>query len=133
MSRFQALTNKVVDSELEMLRRRLGLGPSQKADLLREVAALAGWVVRQAAQGRRVEARNGTDVESLDHPALERLRGTGSLRASERIALGVDEVTRLADILNRPFTPTPALRAALANLASPKRRPPALRWRKKPR
>ncbi|WP_437969155.1 hypothetical protein WMF04_07630 [Sorangium sp. So ce260] len=31
MSRFQALTNSVLDAELEMLRERLGLEPNQKA------------------------------------------------------------------------------------------------------
>ncbi|XXT21731.1 hypothetical protein WME94_09245 [Sorangium sp. So ce429] len=31
MSRFEALTNSVLDAELEMLRERLGLEPNQKA------------------------------------------------------------------------------------------------------
>ena len=43
MTRFQALTNAVLDQELEMLREHLGLAPGQKAELLREVAALAAW------------------------------------------------------------------------------------------
>lgn len=59
MARFQALTNSVLEEELEMLRERLGLDPRQKAELLREVSALAAWVVRQAEQGREIEARHG--------------------------------------------------------------------------
>jgi hypothetical protein len=43
MSRFQALTNPVLDAELDLLRERLALEPNQKAELLREVAAIAGW------------------------------------------------------------------------------------------
>ena len=127
MPRFQALTNTVLDAELDSVRERLGLAPSQKADLLRELAAIAGWVLRQAADGRSVEARAGSHVETLRHPAVERLR-TGASLASERILLYGDEVTRLAAILRRPFRPTPALRRALANLADPDRRPPELRW-----
>ena len=74
MARFQALTNNVLDAELEMLRKHLGLEPSQKADLLREISDLAAWVVRQAEQGREIEARKGEFVEPLVHPALERVR-----------------------------------------------------------
>ncbi|MCU0806626.1 MAG: hypothetical protein MUC53_01345 [Candidatus Contendobacter sp.] len=48
MSRFQALTNAVLDAELDRLRARLGLEPNQKAELLREMAAIAGWVARLA-------------------------------------------------------------------------------------
>ena len=58
MSSFQALTNNVLEAELEMLRERLGLDRSQKAELLREVSALAAWVIRQAERGR--ESRRGT-------------------------------------------------------------------------
>ena len=57
MPRFQAQTNAVVDAELKRLRRQLGLRANQKADLLRELTALAAWVVRQAAEGRAVVAR----------------------------------------------------------------------------
>jgi len=46
----------------------------------------------------------------------------------ERIELTDAEVERLAEILNRPFSPTPALRKVLARLADPKRQPPTLRW-----
>lgn len=48
--------------------------------------------------------------------------------AVERIELTDAEVERLAEILNRPFSPTPTLRKALARLADPKRQPPKLRW-----
>jgi hypothetical protein len=130
MSRFQAQTNAVLDEELEELRQRFGLEPSQKADLLREVAAIAAWVVRQAEAGRRVEARRGTEVEPLHHPVIERLQARHETALGHRVSLTDAEVERLARILDRGFEPTPALRAALQRLANPKRRPPRLRWKK---
>ncbi|HXU31703.1 MAG TPA: hypothetical protein VN851_14105 [Thermoanaerobaculia bacterium] len=42
------------------------------------------------------------------------------------------EVERLAEILDRDFAPTPALRTVLARLNNPKRRPPRLRWNEPP-
>jgi len=130
MSRFQAQTNAVLDQELEELRQRLGLAPSQKADLLREVASLAAWVIRQAEAGRRVEARRGTDVEMLTHPVVERLRAGHKTSVVPHVTLSDAELKRLARILDRGFEPTPALRAVLQRLANPKRRPPKLRWKK---
>jgi hypothetical protein len=62
MSRFQAELNAVLEEELDDLRERLGLRRNQKAELLREIAALASWVVRQAEVGRRIEARRSRDV-----------------------------------------------------------------------
>jgi hypothetical protein len=131
MARFQALTNNVLDPELEMLRKRLGLERSQKADLLREISDLAAWVVRQAEQGREIEARRGNAVEPLVHPALDRVRARRAKNVGESLALDDREVERLAPILDRPFDPPPALRAALARLASATRRRPKLRWKKK--
>jgi hypothetical protein len=130
MSRFQALTNAVLDDELEMLRERLRLEPSQKADLLREITALAAWVVRQAEQGRSIEARRGEEVEPLMHPAIQRLRAESQKPVGKPLALSDAEAVRLAAVLDRGFDPPPALRKALASLASPKRRPPRLRWKK---
>jgi hypothetical protein len=130
MSRFQALTNNVLEAELEMLRERLGLDRSQKAELLREVSALAAWVIRQAEQGRQIEARHGQNVEALVHPALERLRSTTGRRAGQPLTLSDDEAHLLATVLDRGFDPPPALRAALASLAKSGRRPPKLRWKK---
>lgn len=130
MARFQALTNNVLDEELEMLRERLGLDRSQKAELLREVSALAAWVVRQAEQGREIEARQGQKVEALAHPALQRLRSRRARPAGERLTLTDEEAQRLATVLDRGFNPPPALRAALASLARSQRRPPKLRWKK---
>lgn len=130
MTRFQALTNAVLDQELEMLREHLGLAPGQKAELLREVATLAAWVVRQAEQGRTVEARRGDVVERLTHPAIERLQALQTPHALTRLALTDAEAERLNDILGRGFKPPPALRTALANLADPARRPPKIRWKK---
>ena len=128
MSRFQALTNNVLDAELELLRSKLGLGPNRKAELLREVAALAAWIVRQAEQGRVIEARHGKVVEPLVHPVIERLRSRKRGPVGGRIALTDQETVDLAAVLDRGFAPPPALRQALANLASRRHRPPRLRW-----
>ena len=128
MSRFQALTNVVLDTELDLLRQRLGLASNQKAELLREIAAIAGWVMRQAEQGRTIEARRGEDVEPLVHPALERLRPPLEQPLGDRLMLNDAEVQRLAATLERGFDPPGALRAALANLAQSTRPPPPLHW-----
>ena len=112
-----------------MIRQRLGLEPSQKADLLREVTALASWVVRQVERGRTVEARRGKEVEPLVHPAIERLRTKKEKPVGERLVLRDVEVARLATVLDRSFVPPAALRKALANLAKARRRPPKLRWK----
>jgi hypothetical protein len=129
MSRFQAQTNPILDEELADLQERLGLRENQKAELLRELADLASWVIRQAESGRRIEARLGQDVETLRSPALERLRRTRDEDVVCRIELTDAEVERLAEILDRGFAPTPALREALSRLADPNRRPPRIRWK----
>ncbi|HEY2295852.1 MAG TPA: hypothetical protein VGM86_34555 [Thermoanaerobaculia bacterium] len=129
MSRFQAQTNAILDEELSDLRERLGLRENQKADLLREIGALAAWVIRQAEAGRRIEARRGRDVEILRSPALDRLSHKQDRGLPERIDLTDAEVERLAEIMDRGFSPTPALRKALSRLADPKRRPPRLHWK----
>lgn len=130
MARFQALTNPVLDLELDMIRERLNLEAHQKAELLRELTALAAWIVRQTELGRVVEARRGDVVEPLVHPAIERLRDRSQTVVGQPIALRPEEVSRLAAILERGFDPPPALQKALANLADPRRRPPRLRWNK---
>jgi hypothetical protein len=129
MTRFQAQTNAVVDQELEDLRERLGLAPSQKSDLLREVTAIASWVIHQAARGRSIEARAGSQVEPLVHPALERLAAQSSDITLPRLSLTSDEVERLSAALERPFEPTPALSLILADLADKERPAPKLRWK----
>lgn len=128
MARFQALTNAVLEAELDRLRERFGLAPNQKADLLREMAAIAGWVARQAAEGRVIEARRGESVERLLHPALERLSSAAGPAVGERLVLSDVEVERLGAILDQGFDPPPALRTALAHLAQAPHRPPTLRW-----
>ncbi len=129
MARFQAQTNAVIEQELADLRGRLGLRANQRADLLREIASLASWVVRQAEAGRNIEARRGRDVEALRNPTLDRLRERRNAGVVGRIALSDSEVERLAAALDRGFSPTPALRKALSRLAAKKRKPPKLRWR----
>ena len=128
MSRFQALTNTVLYAELDRLRERLGLAPNQKAELLREMAAITGWVARQAEQGRTIQARRDETVESLVHPALERLQVEAQHPCGQRLLLSDAEVQRLTAVLDGGFAPTPALRAALANLAQEDRQPPTLHW-----
>jgi len=129
MSRFQALTTPNLDEELSDLRERLGLRENQKADLLREIAALAAWVIRQAEAGRRIEARRGQDVETLQSPAIERLSRQHAEGPLRRIDLTEAEAGQLAEILERGFAPTPALRKALSRLADAKRRTPRLHWK----
>ena len=129
MSRFQAQTTAPLEEELSDLRERLGLRENQKAELLREIADLAAWVVRQAEAGRRIEARLGRDVETLRSPAIERLSRKQNEGLGGRIDLTEAEAERLAAILDRGFSPTPALRKALSRLADSKRRPPRLHWK----
>lgn len=129
MSRFQAQTTTPLEEELSDLRERLGLRENQKAELLREIAELATWVVRQAEAGRRIEARLGRDVETLRSPAIERLSRKQDAGLNGRIDLTEAEVERLSEILDRGFSPTPALRKALSRLADPKRRQPRLHWK----
>jgi len=119
------------DAELEMLRKirrdlQLELNKAMEGE-----AEWRAWVVRQAEQGREIEARKGESVEPLVHPALERVRARRAKKLGESLALDDREIERLAEILDRPFDPPPALRAALASLASATRRPPKLRWKKK--
>jgi len=130
MSRFQALTNAVLDLELDNLRRHLGLRTNQKADLLRELTALAAWVIRQAAEGRAVIARGEDDVRELDHPVFERIRRRHEQGAAspEHLELDDNETRRLVEILDRGFAPPPALVECLRRLADPKRKAPDLTW-----
>lgn len=79
--------------------------------------------------GRRIEARRGRDVETLRSPAIERLSRKQAEGLSGRIDLTDAEVERLAEILDRGFSPTPALREVLSRLADPKRQPPRLHWK----
>ena len=122
MARFQALTNPVLDLELETLRQEMGLRDNQKAELLREITTLASWVIAQARAGRVVEARGPDGVEVLHHPAVD------SGNVMERIMLAPDEVTQLVAILDRESEPSEALQQTLRRLSDPLRAPPNLRW-----
>ena len=66
-----------------MLRKRLGLERSEKAELLREVASLAAWVVRQAEQGRDIQARDGRTGRAA-RPSRARARVRARPGRSER-------------------------------------------------
>jgi hypothetical protein len=129
MSRFQAQISAPLEEELSNLRERLGLRENQKAELLREIAEVASWVVRQVESGRKIEARRGREVETLRTPAIERLSRKQDEGLANHIDLTDAETEQSAAILARGFSPTPALRKALANLANPKRRPPRLKWK----
>lgn len=132
MARFQAQTNAVLDAQLEELRDLLGLRTGEKAELLREAADLASWVVRQTKAGRRVEARRGREVRVLEHPSLERLLHEQDETVPRvRVALNEEEVACLAKVLRRGFSPTHALRKSLAALANTTRQGPTIRWRDK--
>ncbi len=61
--------------------------------------------------------------------AVERLTRRQEAGVLSRIDLEPAEVERLFEILDREFSPTPALRRALASLADPKRKPPRLSWK----
>lgn len=134
MQRFQAMTNPVLQQQLDQLRQRLGFRADQKAEFLRELTTLASWVVHQAEEGRRIEARRGRQVERLVHPVVERLRrgyeeGHG---LSTRVELTDEEARRLATILDGGFSPTPGLHRALEGLAKADRQPPGPDWQKVP-
>lgn len=122
MSRFQAVTNPVLDRELDMLREEMGLRENQKGELLRELTDIAAWVVHQVRAGRVVEARGPDGVEVFDHPAVRVSAGAVPVR------LDAGEVYRLAEILNDPGPPSPELRATLRRIADPERVPPELTW-----
>ncbi len=133
MSRFQAQTNAVLSEELEELRIHLGLRGNQKADLLRELTALASWVIRQAIEGRAVLARGEDGVRELVHPVIERLKSRERQAESIRhLELSDQETRRLAEIFDRGFAPTPELLESLRRLADPGRQAPELKWSDQP-
>jgi len=134
MSRFQAQANAILSEELEELRHFLGLRSHQKADLLRELTALASWVVHQAIEGRTVVARGKDGVRELVHPVIDRLRRVREEGAAipARIELDSEEARRLANILDRGFAPSPALVESLKRLADPARTPPRVVWADSP-
>lgn len=122
MARFQAFTSPVLDSELDRLREEMGLRDNQKAELLREITALASWVIAQARAGRIVEARGPDGVEVLRHPAVDTRGVLG------RIVLAPEEADRLEALLDSDAGPSPEVQATLRRLSDPARRPPKLRW-----
>lgn len=122
MARFQATTTALLDLELEALREEMGLRENQKAELLRELAFMAAWLVAQARAGRTIEARGPSGVEVFNHPALRTTSRT------DRLVLTPDEVERMAALLEGDAPLSPALRGTLARLSAEDRRPPDLTW-----
>lgn len=118
MSQFLAQTNTALDRVLNDLRQRLGLGENQQTDLLQRLTTLASWIIEQAENGHRIEVKE----------ALDRLSGHSEPDLSSRVVLDDDEVRRLAELLDRRFSPTPALRKLLVSLADPDYEPPQLDW-----
>lgn len=120
MSRFQAMTTDLLDRELEAIRQEMGLREGQKAELLRELAAMASWLLAQARAGRTIEARGPDGTEVFHHPAL-------AARVS-RVVLAAGEADALSRLLAEDREPGPALRETLRRLADPARTPPAVEW-----
>jgi uncharacterized protein (DUF1778 family) len=118
MAHFMAQTDSALDRTLEELRARLGLEEHQETDLLEKLAGLASWIIQQAEAGRRIEARE----------VLDQLEADPSQQLMTRIVLDDDQVRRLAEILDRGYSPTPALRRLLESLADPNHRPPEPTW-----
>lgn len=122
MSRFQAQTSTVLDEELELLREEMGLREHQKAELLREMAAIASWVFTQARAGRVVEARGPDGTERLHHAALRPRRGL------EPVVLAEAEAERLIALLDSDRWPNVAAEETFRRLAAQGREPPSIRW-----
>jgi uncharacterized protein (DUF1778 family) len=118
MTQFLAQTDSVLDRVLDDLRQRLGLDEHQETDLLQKLATLASWVIQQAEAGHRIEAQD----------VLDQLEADPSQQLMTRIRLDDDQVRRLAEILDRGYSPTPALRRVLESLADPEHQPPEPNW-----
>lgn len=121
MTRFQALTNAVLDEELENLREAMGLRENQKAELLRELAMITAWVVGQLRAGRVVEARGPEGVEAFRHPALT------EVAEPVRVMLTEQEARSLAALMEAPPSLSPALLHTLRRVAA-SAPPPSLVW-----
>lgn len=121
MSRFQAMTNPVLDRELEELREEMGLRENQKAELLRELATMASWLFAQARAGRIIEARGPDGAEVFRHPAI---RGP----VLSRVVLSAGEADRLVALLDAEAAPSPALQETLNRLAGTTGAP-AVTWK----
>ncbi|MCX4240416.1 hypothetical protein [Paraliomyxa miuraensis] len=113
-----AQTDSGLDRALDELRQRLGLGEDQETDLLHRLAALASWVIRQAEAGRPIEAQE----------VLDQLEADPNQQLMTRLQLDDEQVRRLAEVLDRGYSPTPALRRLLASLVDPEHRPPDPKW-----
>ncbi len=116
MTRFQALTNAVLDAELDRIRDAMGLRDNQKAELLRELTLVTAWVVEQLRAGRVVEARGPNGVERFHHPVLTAganpVRVVLTAREAESLAALLDAPPRmsheLAETLRRVAASAPA-------------------------
>lgn len=116
MSRFQALTNPMLDAELQAIREGLGLRENQKLELLRELSSLATWVLAQHRAGRQVVASGPEGAsELLSHPLVQ----------VHHIVLTEAEAEGLARLMERGEVPEPLRGRLRERLNAP---PPTLRW-----
>jgi len=126
MSRFQAQTNAVLELELNRIQAEFGLRNNQKADLLRELSAIASWVIQQSIDGRQVQAKGEDGVQTLQHPILDRLRQ--SAQQPHELKLSEEEVKRLSNLMSGDFEMTSQLKESLRRISSDDRTPPQLIW-----
>ena len=129
MSRFQAQTNAVLELELNRIQAEFGLRNNQKADLLRELSAIASWVIQQSIDGRQVQAKGEDGVQTLQHPILDRLRQ--SAQQPHELKLSEEEVKRLSNLMSGDFEMTSQLKESLRRISSDDRIPPQLIWPKR--
>ena len=122
LSRFNVQTNAVLNKQLETLSKELGLSENQQLDLLAELTSIASWVIRQTQAGRSIEARDGSRVELLETPMLERLKCCHQETDPMRIVLNEEETVGLRDLLKK------GLQAA-NSAADQTFEPPKVTWR----
>ena len=99
LSRFNAQTNDILDKQLETLSKELGFNENQQSDLLAELTSIASWVIRQTQAGRSIEARDGSKVELLESPILNKLKSNAATPSSIRILLEEQEAAGLRELL----------------------------------
>ena len=126
MSRFQAQTNAVLESELNQLQVDFGFRPNQKADLLRELASIASWVVQQSVEGRQIQAKGEDGVQKLQHSTLDRLRQ--SAQPSHELKLSEGELERLSELMSGHVEMSIQLKESLRRISSDEHTPPQLTW-----
>lgn len=119
MDRFQAILNPVVGEDLSYIREKLGLRENQKAEILREATSIAAWAIRQVTEGN-------AGASLTEHALLGRL--AAAQVSLESVKLSPREFEKLAQVLDRSFEPTPAMRGVLEELARADHSAPKVKW-----